>query len=224
MRATLNFGPGHCPPDLFAGDVDHIIRGLKVHANHIAHARHVALEETYPRLRARVGTAPFHELAELHLRRAEVVARPLDTIGANFAALITDSAIRDLARIEWAWLEAYHSAEAPALGVEAVAALDPLTLLALRVGIHPAARLIVLDNPVASEPWDEPLSGEGPAILVTRPGADVALSRRPGVVSVAWVLIEEGCAIGDLLDALGSPETLFALIAAGALIEQRIAP
>lgn len=222
MRATLNFGPGHCPPDLFAGDVDTIIRGLKVHANHIAHSRHVALEETYPRLRARIGAKAFHALAERHLQSDDAVARSLDMIGATFAAVIADSAARDLARAEWAWLEAYHSADAPALDADGIARRDPASLLELQVRAHPAARLVALESLDGPEPWDEPLPGFGPALLVTRPGADVALTRQPAAVAAVWAQVEQGCAIGDLLDALGSPDALFALIAAGALTEQGI--
>lgn len=70
FHQALRLGPGFCPPDLFEGTVPAIVRGLKAHANNIGYARHMALEETYPRLARRVGPAAFHEAAERFLELA----------------------------------------------------------------------------------------------------------------------------------------------------------
>ncbi len=215
MCATLLHGPGHCPPALFAGDVAAIVRGLKVHANQINHARHVAIEETYPRLRARVGTVAFHERAATHLASGRADGKSLDAIGEGFERVLREPEWRDLARVELAWLQAYHARDAAALTMAEVAEATPEQLLDMTVERHPAARLVAIEEP-GVVPWDEPLDGEGGYVLVTRPGSDVIL-RRIGDV-LAWNLCRKPARIGGLLDAGVVPGDLAALVAAGALV------
>ena len=98
LHQALRFGPGYCPPNLFEGSVPAIGRGLKVHANNISHARHVALEETYPRLVDLMGLEEFHAAAEAFLERDGICFRALDSIGEGFEQLLDDAAHRNLAR------------------------------------------------------------------------------------------------------------------------------
>src|SRR3546814_20089502 len=63
IAATLLHGPGHLPADLFAGSDAAVLRGLRVHANTISHARLVALEETFPRTRDYLGEEEFNRLS-----------------------------------------------------------------------------------------------------------------------------------------------------------------
>src|SRR6476469_3480527 len=72
MQRTLTLGPDYCPSDLFSGSVDRIVLGRKVHANTISHARFVALEETFPKLRAAMGPEAFHAASERHLANPAV--------------------------------------------------------------------------------------------------------------------------------------------------------
>ena len=58
--------------------------------------------------------------------------------------------LADVARLENAWVEAYHAAEADALGLDALAAIAPDALGALRFRPHPAARLLRFSHPAAS--------------------------------------------------------------------------
>ncbi len=217
MRDTLQHGPGHCPADLFAGEVAGIVRGLKVHANQIAHARHIALEDTYPRLRARTGAEAFHVLADAHLASKRVRGKSLDGLGAGLERLLQAPAMRDLARAELAWLQAYHARDAAPLTSADIAALDPEELLDLTVERHPAARVIGLEEPKTS-PWDEPVAGEGAYLLVTRPGVQVMLRRIDHVL--AWNRCRKPARVAALLEAGVEPTALFELVAAGALISK----
>ena len=80
----------------------------------------------------------------------------------------------ELASIEWAWLDSYHSAEATPLSLSDLADLDEASLLALPVALHPSARLILTSHPLAT-PLGE-ISGLQPyAILTLRPEAEVRL-------------------------------------------------
>lgn len=217
MRDTLSLGPGHCPPDLFAGEVAGIVRGLKVHANQIAHARHVALEETYPRLRARIGAVAFHALAESHLASGRVLGKSLDALGAGFERLLDAPALRDLARAEMAWLQSYHARDAEALTMADIAGLSPEELLDVPVERHPAARVVAIEEPGIA-PWDEALAGEGGFMIVTRPELEVRLRRIDDVL--AWTLTRKPARIEGLLLAGVEPAALLALVEAGALVSK----
>lgn len=176
FHEAIRFGAGHCPPDLFDGSVPAIVRGLKVHANNIAHARHVALEETYPRLLRAMDPGAFHEAAEQFLDQPHVVSLSLDALGEGFERYLEEASFRDLARAEWRWLETFHAAEAEALTVAELASLQPDALLAARLRLHPATRWLVLEEPEAFD-WDWQIAGDGEVLLLSRPDAEVLLRR-----------------------------------------------
>lgn len=219
FHRALIFGPASCPPDLFAGNVPAIVRGLKVHANNIAHARHVALEESYPRLLQLLGLEAFHDAAEKFLDQPQITDRSLDSLGEGFAQFLDDSAHRNLARAEWAWLEAFHAAEARALTLAELATLDPETLIRARLSLHPAVRWFPLEEPYQL-PWDHPLPADGEAVLLTRPESEVTLQRIDGGATAALTLLLMPSTPAELLET--EALKLIALIDAGAvLLEKR---
>src|SRR3546814_1795547 len=110
IAATLLHGPGHLPADLFAGSDAAVLRGLRVHANTISHARLVALEETFPRTRDHLGEEEFNRLSRCFVEEGGAQRWSLRDIGAGFADWLADPRAADLARVEWAWLESYHAA------------------------------------------------------------------------------------------------------------------
>ena len=85
VAATLMRGPDHLPPTLFAGDAAAVLRGLRVHANTISHARLVALEASFPRTRAYLGEGEFNRLSRAFLDSGGAAGRSLTDIGATFA-------------------------------------------------------------------------------------------------------------------------------------------
>jgi hypothetical protein len=214
FHQAIRLGPDYCPPELFDGSVQAIVRGLKVHANNVAHARHVALEETYPRLLAAVGAEQFHHAVDCFLDRTEILHRPLDAIGEGFADEFDAAADRDLARSEWAWLEAFHAAEADALTLPQLAAMTPDALASARIAAHSAVRLLTLEarNVFA---WNPAIDGEGQHLLVTRPDAEV---RFRFVDDEEAAIINRLQTEGPSSEVLGaSPAALVGLIESGAL-------
>lgn len=212
MRSALAFGPDHCPPDLFTGPVDAIVRGLKAHANHISHARHVALEETYPRTRASIGAEAFHQLAEIHLRGEPELRQPLARIGMGFQDRMTGAA-RDLAAVEWAWLEAHGAADAPVFDLAAMAGLDAERTAESVVSLHPATFRVILARP-AEFAW-EGSAMPAAAILVTRPRFDMFVT---GIDPSTLMLLEQldrPQTLGELLERDAAATTT--LVTAGAL-------
>ncbi len=204
IQATLAFGPGHCPPDLFEGSAEAIIRGLRAHSNTISRARHVALEETFPKLRERIGHEAFHQAAQRHLDQATVLGRPLDRIGQGFEDQLTDAPARDIARLEWAWLDAYHAADAEPLTPASIAGLSAEALIALHAARHPAAQIIRHE-------------ADAGATLISRPSAEVLLTPLDRAAADIFDTLERPRPLGALL-ALAQPAAVLALIMAGALI------
>ena len=220
LAATLLHGPDHLPDALFAGDEAAVLRGLRVHANTISHARLVALEETFPRTRAHLGDGPFNRLSRAFVEAGGAEGRSLTDIGSGFADWLDDPLATDLARAEWLWLESYNAAEAPALGLADLAGFDETALLGLPVRVHPAMRCLVLTADAA--PLVDPAFVPGtPALLITRPDADVQLFPVHAADIAALHLANEISPLGNFLACLAEDHpdggaALAALIDAGA--------
>lgn len=213
MRSALAFGPDHCPPDLFSGPVDAIVRGLKAHANHISHARHVAMEETYLRTRDLLGAEAFFDAAESHLDRAAALRAPMAGIGSSFAEQLTGPA-RDLAMVEWAWLEAHGAADAPAFDLAAIAEASAEAVVSSIVSLHPATRRVDLAHP-AEFTWEgAPMPAA--TILVTRPRYDVLVTAIDPSTALLLAQLAVPHALGDLLER--DPAATTTLVTAGALM------
>ena len=222
---TINDGPDKLDPALFAGPPDRILLGLKAHAYTISHARIVALEETFPLIRQHLGDAAFNALARDFVETETAKASDANLIGFGFPACLGDPATRELAQIEWAWLESYHAAEAVPLTLGDLAAHDQAALLALAVAPHPSARIVAVTAPIASALQE--LAGQQPAaILCVRPHAEVRLLPLDAVQLAAFVAsAQKNTLLGNLLAAAleqageqAPLEPILHLIGAGALV------
>ncbi len=67
---------------------------------------------------------------------------------ATFPAAQTLPYLPDVARLEWAWQEAYHAGEAAPLSLDALAAVAPEHYGSLVFRLHPSARLLASDYPL----------------------------------------------------------------------------
>lgn len=195
MAATLLDGPDHLPSGLFVGDAAAILRGLRVHANTISHARLVALEETFPHTRAYLGEAEFNRLSCAFVEGGGAAGRALARIGAGFADHLDDRIAADVARVEWAWLESYHAADTPALALAELAGANEDGLLALPVRLHPAVRIVHLASEAAA--LVDPALAGAEAILIARPGADVGIVAIDPAAAAALALANEISPLGN---------------------------
>lgn len=174
--ACLQKGPAHFPDDLFAEDADRALLGLKAHANTVSHARLVALESAYPKLHEHMGHEPFHTISRDYIEQDHILTLDMNNIAADFPDFLAKRGFSetevDLARIEWAWIKGYHSAEAQPLALNDITTLDEAGLLGLGISAHPAMRLIKLTGALSPELSE--LGDETPdALMVTRPEAEV---------------------------------------------------
>ncbi|MBU0826208.1 MAG: DNA-binding domain-containing protein [Alphaproteobacteria bacterium] len=220
IAATLLRGPDHLPAGLFAGDRAAVLRGLRIHANTISHARLVALEETFPRTRDYLGEGEFNRLSRAFLDDGGAQRRSLARIGATFADWLVDPLAADLARVEWAWLESYHAPDAVALTLADLAQLDEAALLVFRVRRHSATRVVTLTH--AAAPLVDPaFAAETRTLMVTRPDAAVLLHAVLPADAAVITMSDEMTPLGNLIARLAEdhPEggaAIAALIAAGA--------
>ncbi len=221
---TINDGPDRLDPALFAGPPDRILLGLKAHANTISHARIVALEETFPLTRQHLGDAAVNALACEFVETDAARASDANRIGLGFPVCMSDPATKELAQIEWAWLESYHAAEAAPLALGDLASLDEAALLALPIAPHPSARTVTVSAPIASALQE--LSGQQPAaILCVRPDAAVRLVPLDAIqLAVFAASAQKSASLGNLLtvalEQAGEQaplEPILHLVGAGAL-------
>ena len=201
IAATLLHGPDHLPAGLFAGEENAVLRGLRVHANTISHARLVALEETFPRTREYLGEAEFNRLSRAFVEGGGAEGLALPEIGRDFAGWPGNPLAADLARVEWAWLESYNAAEAAPLRLAALAGQDEGALLGLTVRLHPAARIVTLASDAA--PLVDPAFASGTAaLLVTRPEAEVRLFALHHADHITLDRAKEISMLGNLIASL----------------------
>lgn len=226
---VINNGPDTLDNNLFYGSIDRVLLGLKAHANTINHARLLSMEASFPRCMAQMGSAEFNQIARAYVETA--AARRLDNnrIGAGFAAFLQSQHVAmewiDLARIEWAWLQSYHSIDGEALSLTHLADLAQAELLAKRVAWHSATASIHLSGAIPAGLTELNDATDTVALLIVRPETEVRLLPLNDRTAQIARAAEKPTTIGNLL-ALASEQgdetdaiaPVLTLIGAGALV------
>ena len=165
-----------------------------VYRNNVTVSLINALAAVYPATQRITGLDFFRMMARLHVRATPPTSPLLFEYGRDFPAFVERYEhaqsmpwLPDVARIERAWLDAYHAADAEPLSPRAFAAVPAERLADIAVIPHPAVRIVRsrysalaifaanrIDRPVtpidASKPEDT---------LITRPGLEVFARRLP---------------------------------------------
>ena len=163
-------------------------RRFAVYRNNVVVSLIEALAAAYPVVARLVGEEFFRAMARIFVTKTPPASPIMLHYGEGFAEFIeafpptaSVSYLADVARLERAWAEAYHAAEARTLGGDDLAGLDPWTFAAARLRLHPSMRLVRSPFPVVSirqmnMPGGEPAPIDlalGQSALVIRPRADV---------------------------------------------------
>jgi hypothetical protein len=235
--------PGRPPPIETMGRERHAdARRFAIYRNNVAVSLIAAIEARYPVTRRLVGDAFFRGMARTFVAAVKPSSAVILGYGADFPDFIAGfepvrdlTYLADVARVESAWVEAYHSAEAEPLTAAALAAVDPMTFGDLTFAFHPAARLLRSNHPAASI-WaghqregdaKAPDDWRGEDILVTRPGADVRVRILPaGGYDFARAL-QSGAPLGEAhsatdFEGFDPGSHLIGLIEAGAIARLQI--
>lgn len=149
------------------------VERLDVYANAYFYRIHDCLAEDFGALRAALGPDWFHDLITAYLLDHPPRHPSLRFAGDRLAGHLRDAAgaqpfrdrlpwAADLAALEWALVDAFDAADAPAVGREALAAVPPDRWSALRFELQPALAQLCTKWPVHAlrRAWDreEPLA------------------------------------------------------------------
>jgi hypothetical protein len=210
--------PSAAPPAMTRGRLGAPdARRFSVYRNNVAVGLIGALEARYPVARRIAGDDAFRALARAYIRAKKPRSPVMIAYGEDFPEFVAscegvEPCLADLARLENAWVEAYHAEDATAATVAGLAGLSPDLLPGTRIAFHPAARILRLSTPATSL-WASAQSG-GPAApidgspedaLVTRPDADVRVRILPPLGYDFAMRLREGATLIDAAGALDDP-------------------
>jgi hypothetical protein len=222
-----------------------VVKRYNVYRNNVTVSLIDALAAIYPAVQRITGVEFFRAMARFHVRATPPVSPLLFEYGRDFPSFIESYEyardipwLADTARIERAWLDAYHAADAATLKAEALVSVDPSSLAQVRFVPHPAARIVRSRYPAvaifamnrADGPVSPLCSGDAEDALVTRPDQDVIVSRLPAGGAAFLIALIKGEPLGSAAEAAfdqtGSfdlPVNLAAMISAGVFagIQQR---
>lgn len=191
-------------------------RRYDVYRNNVTVSLIDALAAIYPAVQRITGTDFFRAMARSHVRSTPPTSPLLFEYGRDFADFIEAYEhaqelpwLADVARIERAWLDAYHAADAPALSPAQLSAVAPDRLGDLVFTPHPAARIAPSQYAAvtifAANRDDAPAARIDASIaedaLITRPGHEVIVRHLPPGGAVFADHLMSGRPLGDAADA-----------------------
>lgn len=204
--------PDRAPPDAVSGpNGKAAVKRYAVYRNNVTVSLIDALAASFPATRRITGPDFFRAMARFHIRETPPTSPLLFEYGSDFADFIACYEyaqsmpwLADVARIERAWLDAYHAADAKPLAVETLAALAPERFAATVFIPHPATRLVRSRFPAvtifAANRSDGPvgrIGASGPEdALVTRPDLQVFVRHLPPGGTVFLSHLISGEALG----------------------------
>lgn len=165
-----------------------------VYRNNVTVSLVNALADIFPAVQRLVGEEFFRDMARLYVAKEPPVSAVIFEYGGGFASFLDDFEplsrypyLADVARLEKAWLAAFHAADVPPLPPDALAAIPAEQLADTRFTTHPATRIIRSSFAAVSifsaSREQRPLDGIRPAIpedgLVTRPFDTVEVRQLP---------------------------------------------
>ena len=195
-----------------------------VYRNNVVVGLAQTLKDAYPAVQRIVGAEFFQAMA-----RAYVAIEPPRTpimldYGQGFPSFVGRFApaanlpyLADVARIERAWTEAYHEAEASPIDPSAFAEITPDRLPTLSLVLHPSTRIVRSPFPVLTI-WQMNIDGGIPAPVDLTAGGEDALVVRPEA-DVEVRSIPAGSA--DFIQALVSGRSVLAAFEEASVVDPR---
>jgi Putative DNA-binding domain len=183
-----------------------------VYRNNVTVSLIDALAAVYPAVQRITGVEFFRAMARFHVRATPPTSPLLFDYGRDFPAFIETYEyarampwLADVARIERAWLDAYHAADAAPLSADALALVPPERLADVAFTAHPATRIVrsrfsavtifaanrgevALSQIDAAAPEDA---------LITRPEMDVIVRHLPEGGAMFLTSLMSGWSLGD---------------------------
>ncbi|TCN29499.1 DNA-binding domain-containing protein [Sinorhizobium americanum] len=185
--------PGRATPALVAGPNGKAAgKRFNVYRNNVTVSLIESLAAVFPATRRITGETFFRAMARFHVRETPPTSPLLFEYGRDFPDFIERYEharsmpwLADVARVERAWLDAYHAADAAVLRPDDLAAAPPDRLSELVFEVHPASRILRSAYPAvtifsvnrASGPVGRIETTAAESALVTRPLFEVEVRR-----------------------------------------------
>jgi len=170
------------------------LKRYNVYRNNVTVSLIDALVAIYPAVQRITGAEFFRAMARFHVRASPPASPLLFEYGRDFPDFIESYEyaqkmpwLADVARIERAWLDAYHAADAPPLAGAAMMQVPADRLGDIIFRIHPATRIVRSAYPAvaifamnrADAPVTSLKSNAAEDALVTRPDMEVEVRLLP---------------------------------------------
>jgi Putative DNA-binding domain len=188
------------------------VRRYNVYRNNVTVSLIDALAAAYPAGRRITGVDFFRAMARFHIRATPPTSPLLFEYGRDFPAFIERYEharpmpwLADTARLERAWLDAYHAEDAAPLSAETLAAVAPERLADLVFITHPATRIVqspfsVVTIFAANRSGEKAgrIDASSPEdALITRPDLDVVVRHLPPGGAVFLLNLMTGQSLGE---------------------------
>jgi putative DNA-binding protein len=193
--ATALMDPARATPvDVVGPRGKAAIKRYNVYRNNVTVSLIDALAAIYPAVQRITGVEFFRAMARSHIRATPPTSPLLFEYGHDFPAFIEAYEyaqdmpyLADTARIERAWLDAYHAADRPPLSADALATVPSDALGDVVFTAHPATRIVRSAYPAVAifamnrvEGEVTPLQSDAAEdALVIRPEMEVAVRLLP---------------------------------------------
>lgn len=183
-----------------------------VYRNNVVHSLVGALQSRFPVTTRLVGEKFFRSMARIFVARHPPRSPLLMHYGDALPRFIEGFApagavpyLADVARLERAWSQAFHAAEASPLTVEQLSGHDAARLERSGLRLHPSVRRLRSPHPVATI-WsahqvagdvDPPAAWEAEDVLILRPHTEVVVHLLPPGAFDLVTALASGATLGD---------------------------
>lgn len=222
------------PSGLVGPDGTRADKRFDVYRNNVVVGLVDALVATFPAVQRIVGERFFRAAARVHALASPPTSPLMTEYGRDFAEFLRRFEptkafpyLPDVARIERAWLDAYHAADAPPLSAETMGSIEPRALVGLRLVRHPAASVVrsrfAAVSATAMNRSDGPVTPIDVAVpedgLIVRPDLEVRLVTLPPGGGAFLHALFDGAPLGAAAERALAEEPTFDLAAnvAGAI-------
>jgi hypothetical protein len=211
--AAALIDPGRETPGVVAGPRGKAaVKRYNVYRNNVTCSLIDTLAAVYPAVQRITGVEFFRAMARFHLRATPPTSPLLFEYGDDFPAFIEIYEyarampwLADTARVERAWLDAYHAADADPLSAATLGSFPPERLADLVFVVHPATRIVRSRFSVvtifAANRGEAPIDRIDASVpedaLITRPDLDVVVRHLPPGGAVFLTSLIAGRSLGE---------------------------
>lgn len=197
-----------------------------VYRNNVIVSLTEAMKATFPAVAALVGEDFFKQMAQIFVQATLPSGPLLNEYGRDFPEFVAKFEpaqglpfLPDIARLDRAWLDAYHAADAGPLDPAQLSGIDEEALVETRFVPHPAMRLVTSQFPIV-DIWNAGKSGQAAAgvdptlrqtALVVRPDVEVSVHVLTSAEGVFFSSLADGARLGEAAEAATSADATFDL-------------